>query len=194
MKYVKWCLAGVFVLLMLGACASIDQAELVEDNLSEEYILNTYGEISRKNLYFNPEADFNNNIRLYREAVVESEKLSDTEKEQRLQAISDYRFEERRFLTFFFRLKAPAMVRQEEFDFIFKAPSGGSIIEKILMYDNKVTVTYSSQYGSSTSYSYNYVWVLKLRKPFTKDHLEPGTYPFTVVFPNGEELVYQLEI
>jgi hypothetical protein len=179
---------------MLGACASIDQAELVEDNLSEEYILNTYGEISRKNLYFNPEADFNNNIRLYREAVVESEKLSDTEKEQRLQAISDYRFEERRFLTFFFRLKAPAMVRQEEFDFIFKAPSGGSIIEKILMYDNKVTVTYSSQYGSSTSYSYNYVWVLKLRKPFTKDHLEPGTYPFTVVFPNGEELVYQLEI
>jgi hypothetical protein len=184
----------VVITEFLAGCYTLQEATLVEDLLTEGFIRNTYGEMSYKNLYFPPESDFQTNIRLYKEEVISNDDLSETEKEERLAAIRDYLYEEDRFLTFFFRLKAPAMVKQDQFDFILKDNSGGSLIEKILMYDNKVTATYTSQYGSSSSVSYNYVWIMKLRSPFDKDHIEPGAYPATVVFPNGDKLVYELDL
>ncbi|WP_455381081.1 hypothetical protein [Salinispira pacifica] len=179
-----WCV----VPLVLAGCASLNQGKLVDDQVSKDYIEENIGEVTYRNLYFSMREDFESVVRIAKEEILASDKLTDQEKEEQMAAFRNFKFVEQGYLAFFFRLHAPTIVKQDQYQIIFNDRNGDPIIDRILMTSNKVTI--SSAYGSQVSY--NYVWLAKLRKPFTPENYEPGTYNVTVVYPNSQKLVYEV--
>jgi len=186
---------GILILLvLLIGCATARYGNLVEDGVSEAYIKQNLGEMAYKGVGFLTEENFNTHKRLFREGIVADTKMSDQEKQNAMARMSELTFEEDRYLGFSFGLKEPALVNQREYDFILNDKNGKTVINKVLMYDNKSTTTITTKYTHETYIRYNYIWILQLKKPFTKDYYESEVYPFTVVFPNGEQMLYEVEI
>jgi len=181
-------LAVITLLFILSGCA-LDQATLVSNNVSKEYLNDKYGEITYTNLYFTPKYDFDESIRVAREGILSSDRLSNSEKETLISQMRPFNtYAEKQYLTFFFRLKSPTIVKKGDIMLSFNNMNGNTIIDQILFVPNKVTI----EYKGSTSHSYNYAWIVKLKKPFTKENFPDGNYKVIVSYPNGQSTIYKV--
>ncbi len=192
MRSIVICLAFVITSLMAGCAGmALNQGKIVSDQVSKTYIKDTFGVVTYTNLYFSIPWDFNDAIRAYKEGLLSDNSLSEKQKQEKFDEVTkDFGFVENGYLIYFFRLESPALFKAGEFSFTFNDQSGNAMIKKTVPMSNKVTVT--SKYGSSISY--NYLWMMQLNKPFTRENFPSGKYNVTITYPNGEKLVYELTL
>lgn len=172
---------------------SLNMATLKKDNVSPEWISMNLGPMTRKFVYVNIEGDFNDTLRIYKESVLQNTALSGAEKEKVFDNVKHFTFVPSGYVTFFFRLRQPALVKMDEFKVIFNDKNGNSLVDRTIVGVNKVTVTVESKYDTSSAVSYNYYWLMKMKKPFTRVNHPEGVYTVQVVYPNGQEQVFEIK-
>jgi hypothetical protein len=183
-------LLAFFSAMHLGCASGGKQATLVNDSVSPQWVKETFGEVTRSELYSPPEWDFNTTIRLTKESVIGNATLSTEEKEQAFAQLKALPWVPDGYLVYFFRLHEPVLVKTKEFKFELADREGKSLIEKIVPFANKVTVIQ----GSRRLTSYNFGWLLQLSKPLTKANFPAGSYRVTVGFPNGQSRMFELSL
>jgi hypothetical protein len=179
--------------LFLTQCASINQAALQKDNVSPDWISSNLGPMSVRMTYVNLQPDFNDTIRIYKESVLQDSSISQTDKEKIFENLKPFTFSPNGYVTFFFRLKQPSLIKPSEFKVIFNDKNGESLVERTLTGVNKVTTTFTSKYDTSTDVSYNYYWLMKMKKPFIKANYTDGSYIVRAVYPNGQDQVFEIK-
>lgn len=155
--------------LLLLQCAG--QSKLISNGLSDSYMEQEYG--------------YTSDMRLYFAAEYEMEKfIGDEEKQKSI----GFAYEPKRYLLYTFRLNHTPKKMDRDLKFILADQKTNSLIERI----EARYYTTSDLSGNWISYSLVSTWIIKLVKPFTIKDLEPGKYNLKIIFPNKEEIIYEL--
>ncbi len=185
-KIVLW--LGIILLTVAGCGLGLREAKLVDNGVSQQYMQEKFGKVTYSSVHFCIESEFNDLMRLHKESVIEST-WSQEDKEKEFAVLNNMKFEKDRYLVYFFRLRSPALVSAKDVQIAFDDQKS-TIIQLTVPMQNKVTIR--TQYGSTVSY--NYVWLMQLKKPFVVANYPKGTYGVTVTYPNSQKARYELTL
>jgi len=125
--------------------------------------------------------EHNDKLFRIRKGIQSDQKFTDSRKQALIDSLKDFEYEPMRYLVLGIRFKGSKILSDDNFTFDFKDRSGNTIIERTLRYN------YKAEYGTNGS-----IWIVKLKKPFTAKDYAAGRYPFTVTFPGGKKIVWEI--
>jgi len=115
-----------------------------------------------------------NNVK---ETIVLDESISQEQRDDQYAKLRKYIYSDRQYFEFGINLETAIPLDQRKVKFLFGKGAIEDAIDSIFPYSRKVT------YHGATSYQY--VWLIKLSKPFTRKDFASGRYEFRVEFANG---------
>lgn len=178
---------GVALLtFVLFGCSTTANVELIGKDPAEGYFFETYSvKDVQAEVSILQESDFDAELGTYKESIVKDDSLSDSQRDELFKQLGKDYYADNLYLSLYISLKDPVPAHFDDFKFSVNDDSGQTMIEAIFPSARHVIGGYS---GST----YQFFWLLKLTRPFTKGNFGSHDYKFTVTYPNGAIATYKL--
>jgi hypothetical protein len=126
---------------------------------------------------------------IFKQGIMKSDK-SNSEKEQIIGELNDY--ENNKFIVYSISSTDPIILDIDKFNMAFEDANSINYIKNYRYHSYSTTSTNSKTGLTITSYVIQ--WLIKLEKPFTHKNFDKGKYQGIVIWPEGQEQIYEFEI
>lgn len=173
--------------------------KLVKDNVTAEGRLKICGQAQKKDaftpqytrerLYVTGTQDYSLKMQQLKESIINDKEMNEAQKESTLNDLdAKAAWVDNGYLVYHLRLFEPKLLKMQDFRFAMTDADGHDVLQQVFTLRNNEYVVS----GPSPYTIYNYFWVLKFAKPFTKKNYPGKSYPCRVIYPNGEDVVFEI--